>query len=203
MNNKGIALITAIIFAAVITLVSGSILYLIMKNIRASGEFERYETAKAASEGGLEIALFILNNFEKLDDLEKSDTMDFTFNTIDSCAVDGDKPEDAVAGSLDRYIIGMDKDKEDTNYDACQEDVYKTPWVTYEHDRYERGHYNVQIFMSKENQGAIAGSGMAPTLSASPTGKGEYYYLMKIISVAADSVTAEISTTEALYYLTR
>lgn len=199
MNNKGIALITAIIFAAVITLVGGSILYLIMKNIRASGEFERYETAKAASEGGLEMALFVLNNFEKLDDLEKSDTMDFTFNTIDNCAVEEDESEDA--GSLDRYIIGMDKD--DPNYDVCQQDVYKTPWITYEHDRYGRGYYHVQIFISKEHQGEIAGSGTAPTLSASPTGKSEYYYLMKIISVAADSVTAEISTTEALYYLTR
>lgn len=54
-NNKGIALVTALMFTVITLVISMSLLYMVLMGTRTSGALKRYHTAIDATYGGTEI----------------------------------------------------------------------------------------------------------------------------------------------------
>lgn len=223
-SNKGIALITTIILVAAILIISGAMLYLITRGIRSSGEFQRYETVQAASEGGMQTAIYILENFEdifyKLEQknqgfygqnnasLEMEGTNyndDITFNRLDECIIDNDNNSENGA-YLDRYLIGMKPS--DSHYVSCQEQTMSNPFITIipnKENGYEPPYNKIDIYIRKDYQGSAPGAGGSASLSAPSSESGGSIstagYLLFIRSFATHYKTNENSTVEMLYYL--
>jgi hypothetical protein len=219
LNNKGIALITTIIIIAAILIISGAMLYLITRGIRSTGEFQRFETVQAAAEGGIDIATYILENFEDtFYSLEQENrnfhmdrdnitlplkgtyTDDITFHRIDECKIISDNASKNGA-YLDRYLIGMTPDE--NNYEECQKTVWEKPFITITPQRgknYNPPYEKIDIFIRKELQGPTPGAGDSASLTAPYTGNSAGY-LLSILSYATHYKTKDNSTVEMLYYL--
>ena len=56
-NEKGIALVTSLMFTALTLVITMTLLYMVTAGIRSSGSMKRYRTANEAAYGGLEIML--------------------------------------------------------------------------------------------------------------------------------------------------
>lgn len=56
-NEKGVALVTSIMFTALALVICASLLYIITTGIQATGALKRYKTALEATYGGTEIML--------------------------------------------------------------------------------------------------------------------------------------------------
>lgn len=208
LNNKGIALITTIILIAAILIISGAMLYLIMRGIRGSGEFQRFESVQAAAEGGIEITTSILDNFESVFYNSQNNTLqlenrdNITFNKIKECTIEGD--DNSTDGArLDRYLIGMTPDKR--NYEDCQAAVWKIPFITITPLNESDAPYSkIEVYIRKEQQGPAAGQGGSASLTApydSPGGTA--MYLLSIRSFATHYKTNDNSSIEMLYYLSK
>ena len=110
LDNKGIALITTIIIIASILIISGAMLYLIMRGIRSSGEFQRYETTQAAAEGGIEIGTYILEHFEDVFYRLEQEDNNFYSNDNITLQLSGTSSDYIVFNKIDNCTIPNDEE---------------------------------------------------------------------------------------------
>jgi len=185
LNNQAFALITVLIFSSAMLILGVSVYYFIIQGTKFSGVVKRYSSLKEAAEGGSKLGIEMIKNFNKnFDDVYSG----LKVNSVSGkdCGFTGDI-------NLDEYIIVADPESDD--YEDCINSISKQPWVTF-----TSGDFNINIYITKLAQGAMAGAGGA---AAFPANYGDnvlkYKYLFKIVSHARDTKNDTILITESLY----
>lgn len=185
LNNRAFALITVLIFSSAMLILGVSVYYFIIQGTKFSGVVKRYSSLKEAAEGGSKLGIEMIKNFNKnFDDVYSG----LKINSVsgEDCDFEGDI-------SFDEYIIVADPESDD--YEDCINSISKQPWVTF-----TSGDFNINIYITKLAQGAMAGAGGA---AAFPADYGDnvlkYKYLFKIVSHARDTKNDTILITESLY----
>lgn len=187
-SQKGFALITVIVFSAIMLIVAGSVYFLLTKGTRFSGEYRTYANIKEASDGGISIATQMLDRVNPNIDY----AINFGSLVIDTVETDA-LPSSACGGSLDDYIYTVP-----ASDGTCIAAVTKNPWISY-----TVGEYTVDVYIRKEYKGSIAGSGGSASFPPKQGAMPNSEYLIKIVSRAQEATSNAIVTTEGLYRLVR
>jgi len=182
LNRKGFALVTVLVFAAAMLILGASVYYFMIQGTKFSGTVKRYNSLKEATEGGIDLGIEVVKNYDNDPD---SIFSGITLNTVDAsdCGL-GNSLE------LDEYIIRADPDDSD-----CANSILSQPWI-----EFTSGNFEVNVYIVKVLQGPLTGVGGAAAFPAnSGSNVATYKYLFKIISVGTDSATGSTLITEALY----
>ncbi len=75
MNNKGIALIIALITALIILILGSIALYISLKSTKISGTFRQYRASIEATKGGYEETKYIINYIKKHGEIPDTDSI--------------------------------------------------------------------------------------------------------------------------------
>lgn len=185
INNYGFALISVLVFSAAMLILGVSVYYFIIQGTKFSGVVKRYSSLKEAAEGGINLGIEIIKNFNK--------DFDDVYSGLKVKTVSGKDCGFAGDINFEEYVIMADPD--DGNYDDCLESISKQPWLTF-----TSGDYEIDLYITKLAQGSMAGAGGA---AAFPATYGDnvlkFKYLFKVISQARDTKNDTVLITEGLY----
>jgi|GEM_PF-4264543 len=184
LNKNGFALVTVLVFAAAMLILGASVYYFMIQGTKFSGNVKRYNSLKEATEGGIDLGIEIVKNYDNNPDSMFSG---ITLNNVDASACGlGSEVE------LDEYVIRADPDDTD-----CANSISNQPWI-----EFNSGDYKVDIYIVKVLQGPLTGVGGAAAFPAKSGGNvSSYKYLFKIIAQGKDESTGSTMITESLYRL--
>ncbi|WP_273266922.1 pilus assembly PilX N-terminal domain-containing protein [Flexistipes sinusarabici] len=184
LNRKGFALVTVLVFAAAMLILGSSVYYFMIQGTKFSGTVKRYNSLKEATEGGIDLGIEVVKNY---DNDPGSMFSGISLNNVDA--------SDCGLGSstaLDEYIIQADPN--DTN---CANSISSQAWV-----EFNSGDYEVDVYIVKVLQGPLTGVGGAAAFPAkSGSNVSNYKYLFKITAQGKDESTGSTMITESLYRL--
>ncbi|AEI14515.1 hypothetical protein Flexsi_0851 [Flexistipes sinusarabici DSM 4947] len=186
LNQNGLALVTVLVFAAAMLILGTSVYYFMIQGTKFSGTVKRYNSLKEATEGGIDIGIEVVKNY---DNNLGSMFSGVTLNTVNA--------SDCGLGNslaLDEYVIRANP--ADTN---CANSISSQPWV-----EFNSGNYIVDLYIVKVLQGPLTGVGGAAAFPAkSGSNVSTYKYLFKITAQGKDEATGSTMITESLYRLVK
>jgi len=188
LNRKGFALVTVLVFASAMLILSVSVYYFIIKGTKFSGSIKRYSSLKEATEGGINLGIEVVRNYEKNpSSLFSGIIYNKLKDTDNNCGFGNNSIID-----FETYVVVVEPSDAD-----CADFISGRPWI-----EFSSGSFEVDVHIVKVFQGPISGMGGAAAFpSQTGSNVSTYKYLFKIISIGKDVKTDSTLITESLYQL--